>query len=394
MKISIVDSPKNKERLYYLDWLKVFAILMVFIFHNTHFFDFLDWGIKNNTESFGMMLIFFLIHFWSMPLFFLLAGAGTKFALEYKTSKEYILDRVKRLIIPLFVGMLLLAPPQGYFENLSKLKFHGSFINYYPYFFKHLSHVISLNAFGNNTYHLWFLGFLFVFSLIALPLFILLKNDAAKSFISKIASFCDKRGIIFLFALPIFISHLVLRVSFPEYNDWADFLYWLIYFIYGYIIFSHLKFKQAINRHCKAAFIIAIVCLLSIIAMLLLGYSINDITHPDYSIQSIIFMIIYSFLTWSWIIFMLSTGFKLLNFNNKFLKYSSEAVLPFYLLHQTIILIIGFYVVQWDDSIIAKFLFISSTSLITTILIYDLCIRRLNFSRVLFGMKLLKKKTL
>lgn len=386
----MVDAPIKQERLYYLDWLKVFAILMVFVFHNTHFFDFIDWSVKNNTESFGMMVLFFLIHFWSMPLFFLLAGAGTKFALETKTSTEYIGERIKRLIVPLFIGMLLLAPPQGYFENLTKFQFHGSFIDYYPYFFKHLSHVLSLNAFGNNTYHLWFLGFLFVFSLIALPLFIWLKTSIAERFVSEIASLCDKKGAIFLFALPILISNLALRVSFPEYNDWADFLYWLIYFVYGYILFSHQKFKNAINRHSKAALIITTICLLSIIAMLLLGFEIDDIVHPTYSIQSIIFMVIYSLLTWSWVIFLISSAVKLLNFNNKFLKYSSEAVLPFYLLHQTIILIIGFYVVQWDASIISKFLFISSTSLIATIGIYDLCIRRLNFSRFLFGMKLLK----
>lgn len=392
MKIAIVDAPLEEKRLYYLDWLKVIAILMVFIFHNTHFFDFIDWGIKNNTESSGMMLLFLLIHFWSMPLFFLLAGAGTKFALESKTGKEYIGERLKRLLIPLVVGMLLLAPPQGYVENLSNLSFKGSFMEYYPYFFKHLSHVFSLKAFGENTYHLWFLGFLFLFSLIALPFFIWLKSKVAQSFLTQIASFCDKKGVIFLFAVPILISHLTLRVSFPEYNNWADFFYWFIYFIYGYVVFSHIKFKQAINRHCKASLIVGTVCLICILIMLLLGCSINGFEYPNYSMQSIIFMIIYSFLTWSWVIFLLSAGFKLLNFSNKFLKYSSEAVLPFYLLHQTIILIIGFYVVKWDASIISKFLFISTTSLILTVSIYELFIRRINFSRFLFGMKSLKKQ--
>jgi len=392
MKIPIFDTSIKQERLYCLDWLKVFAILMVFVLHNAHFFDFIDWNIKNSTESSGMMLILLLIHFWCMPIFFLLAGAGTKFALEHRTGKQYIGERIKRLIIPLGIGMMLLAPPQGYVENLSKLKFEGSFIDYYPCFFKNLPHTFNLEVFGANTYHLWFLGFLFAFSIIALPLFVWLKTTIAQKFISKIASFCDKKGVIFLFALPILISHLVLRVSFPDYNDWADFLYWFIYFVYGYLIFSHIKFEQAIKRHCKAALIIAIVCILSIVAMLLGGFGIDGIAYPTYSVQSIIFMTIYSFLTWSWVIFMLSTGFKLLNFNNKFLEYSSEAVLPFYLLHQTIILIIGFYVVQWDASIIEKFLFIGSTSLIATIGIYDLFIRRINFSRFLFGMKSLKKQ--
>lgn len=393
MEISGVDASVKQERLYYLDWLKVFAIIMVFVFHNTHFFDFIDWGVKNSSESSGMMVVFLLIHFWSMPLFFLLAGAGAKFALDSKSKKEYVVERVKRLIIPLGIGMLLLVPPQGYVENLSKLKFHGSFMDYYPHFFHDLSYAFSLEAFRNNTYHLWFLGFLFAFSLIALPLFRWFKSGAAQRFISKIAGFCDKKGVIFLFAVPIFISHLVLRVSFPDYSDWADFFYWFIYFLYGYILFSHIKFRQAIDKHCKSALIIGIACLFLFSIFLLLGYGVNWFEHPTYSLQSIIFMFIYSLLTWSWIVFMLSAGFKLFNFNNKFLKYSSEAIMPFYLLHQTIILLIGFYVVQWNMTIIYKFLVISSTSLFVTLGIYHLFVKRVNFTRVLFGMKLIKNQS-
>lgn len=391
MKTSIAEAPIRQERLYCLDWLRVFAILMVFVFHNTHFFDFVDWIVKNNTRSSGMMVLFFLIHFWSMPFFFFLAGAGAKFALEFKSGKEYVFERVKRLLIPLFVGMLLLAPPQGYLESLSKFKFDGSFLAYYPHFFKNLSYVFSLKAFADNTYHLWFLGFLFVFSLIALPLFKLLRSEIAQKCITKAASFCDKKGVIFLFAVPILVSHLVLRVTFPEYSGWADFFYWFTYFIYGYVIFSHLKFKQAIARHCRSALIVSAVCLFSIVVMFLFGFGVERIASPTYSALSVLFMVIYSFLTWSWVIFLLSAGFKLLNFNNKFLKYSSEAVLPFYLLHQTIILIIGFFVVQWDASIWGKFFFIGITSLFATVAVYDLGVRRVNFSRVLFGMKSLKK---
>lgn len=393
MQIPNSDIPSDQQRLYYLDWLRVFAILMVFVFHNTHFFDFIDWIVKNNTESPGMMVLFLLIHFWSMPLFFLLAGAGTKFALDCKSEKEYMLERIKRLLIPLAVGMFLLAPPQGYVENLSKLKFDGSFWAYYPHFFEDLSYKFSLEAFGNNTYHLWFLGFLFVFSALALPFFKFLNSGIAQKIISYVASFCDKKGMIFLFAFPVLISHLVLRVSFPEYSNWADFFYWFIYFIYGYVLFSHIKFIQAIGRHCKAAFIIALTCLLFIFVLLHFGSSITGFQFPNYSLSSVIFMVIYSLLTWSWIIFLLSAGFKFFNFNNKFLKYSSEAAFPFYLLHQTIILAIGFYVVQWDMGIVPKFLTISSLSMIATMGIYDLFIKKVNFIRFLFGMKIIKKQT-
>lgn len=390
MKIPNIDTLSGQERLYCLDWLRVFAIFMVFIFHNTHFFDFIDWSVKNNSESSGMMLLFLLIHFWSMPLFFLLAGAGTKLALEFKTGKEYLFERIKRLLIPLAAGMLLLAPPQGYVENLSNFKFDGSFLAYYPQFFKNLHYSFSLEAFSSNTYHLWFLGFLFVFSAFALPLFRYFKSAQAKKIISKVASFCDKKGIIFLFALPILISHLVLRVSFPDYSSWADFFYWFTYFIYGYVLFSHIKFIQAIKRHCKMAFTVGIICLLTVLFMIYFSNGIANFQSPDYSLKSVIFMIVYSLLTWSWIIFMLSASFKFLNFNNKFLRYSSEAVFPFYLLHQTIILVIGFYVVQWDMNIISKFSIISFLSLISTMGIYNFFIKKINFVRFLFGMKMMK----
>lgn len=387
-----INAPLSQERIYCLDWLRVFAILMVFVFHNTHFFDFIDWSVKNNTESPGMMIVFLLIYFWSMPLFFFLAGAATKIALDYKSRKEYMIDRVKRLIIPLAVGMLLLVPPQGYVENLSKLRFSGSFIDYYPYFFRHLSHNFSLESMVSNMYHLWFLGFLFVFSIIALPLFALLKKSYVQGYISKIADSCNKKGAIFLFAIPILISHLALRVSFPNYSGWADFFYWLIYFIYGYVLFSNEKFREAINKYGRTFLVVGVVCILLIVIFLLSGFGVEWFEYPNYSLQSVIFMLIYSILTWSWILFMLSMAFRLLNFTNKFLKYSSEAVLPFYLLHQTIILLIGFYVVQWDISIISKFLIITLTSLLTTIGIYDLVIRRYNFARALFGMKLIKRQ--
>jgi signal transduction histidine kinase len=109
--------------------------------------------------------------------------------------------------------------------------------------------------------------------------------------------------------------------------------------------------------------------------------------------MSVVFMLLYSILTWSWVIFILSLGSKLLNFSNRFLKYSSEALLPFYLLHQTVILLIGFFVVRWNMGIWGKFFIISAISLVVTAGIYDFFIRRNNLIRVLFGMKKIKKYT-
>ena len=69
------------------------------------------------------------------------------------------------------------------------------------------------------------------------------------------------------------------------------------------------------------------------------------------------------------------------------LEYAQEARLPFYVLHQTVIVIIGFYVVQWDLPALVKYVLISLATLLVTVLIYDIVIRRTQVTRFLFGMK-------
>jgi hypothetical protein len=86
-------------------------------------------------------------------------------------------------------------------------------------------------------------------------------------------------------------------------------------------------------------------------------------------------------------------GTKFLNFNNKVLAYCNEAVLPFYILHQTMILVIGFFVIQWRLGIMLKYVIISSTSLVLIMAIYQLLIRRFRVTRFLFGMKAGKRLT-
>jgi hypothetical protein len=94
-----------------------------------------------------------------------------------------------------------------------------------------------------------------------------------------------------------------------------------------------------------------------------------------------------SFNSWFWLVAILGFGSKYLNFNNEILKYAREAVLPFYVLHQTIIVVIGFYIVNWETSVMVKYLILSTSSFIMIIAMYDLLIKRFSLLRFIFGMK-------
>ena len=112
----IVNGPKKdflkkkSVRLHYLDWLRVLAILGVFLFHAVHPFDMFPWEIKNAEKSIAVTLFIVFLGPWGMPLFFLLSGVGSWFALRKRTGSQYIRERVYRLLIPFIVGSLLLSP--------------------------------------------------------------------------------------------------------------------------------------------------------------------------------------------------------------------------------------------------------------------------------------------
>jgi hypothetical protein len=155
------------------------------------------------------------------------------------------------LLIPFIVGSILLTPFQKYLEALHKETFQGSFLGFIP---EMLTESVSGNLFtplifGNWGLHLWFLGFLFAFSLLALPIFRWFKRDAGGSFISWLGRLVEKRGGILLFVLPLALSRVLVQPFFAvEERGWLDFVYFFLFFILGYIIFSDNRFLNAVRR--------------------------------------------------------------------------------------------------------------------------------------------------
>ena len=96
-------------------------------------------------------------------------------------------------------------------------------------------------------------------------------------------------------------------------------------------------------------------------------------------------------ISWCCIIAILGFGSKHLNFSNRVLKYGNEAVLGFYILHQTIILTIGFFITSWNANLALKYLVLSTSSFAAIVVIYELLIRRIDLFRLLFGMKIKKE---
>ena len=124
--------------------------------------------------------------------------------------------------------------------------------------------------------------------------------------------------------------------------------------------------------------------------MFVLGYKPSE--GQGFSAQFVVWQISYSFISLGSIVFILSLFSRYLNFSNHLLQYSNEAVLPFYLLHQTVILIVGWYVLPRSTSALVSFLIITLISFSLILLLYEAFIRHIPFMRFFFGMNPQKKR--
>jgi len=368
-------------RLYYIDWLRVVAMLSIFLYHSNRFFTISTWHISNAERSLASTIFEETFNLWMMPLFFVLSGAAVYYSLKSRKISSFIKERFLRILVSLIgIGIFVLAPLQIYLERLTHDDFSGNFFQFYPHYFD------GLYGFGGNFawmgVHLWYLMDLFLFSLIALPLFIPMKKSGY-SIITRLSRRWGRLWIFLFFFLFLGIATIVADIAglgwTEEMGSW-DILQYFVFFVYGYLIFSNVQIQETIRKYSTV--------LLAIAVLLTAAHLVLSFVPSLEKLYDTWFFDLRGFCAWSWVLNLLGIGGRLLNSNSRFLRYANEAVLPFYILHQPIILVIGFFMVQWSVGIGFKYFFIAITSFISITFIYEVLIRRVNVLRFLFGMRL------
>jgi surface polysaccharide O-acyltransferase-like enzyme len=371
--------------LYYIDWLRVLAILGVFLFHATNVFNTMPWHIKNADQSVVITTIQAFFFPWGMPLFFMIAGAGTWFALKRRTSSQYVKERASRLLIPFVVGSILLTPAQLYLEWSHKVQtdvFAGSFTQ----FVGSLPWGPNPRIFGVVGYHLWFLGFLFMFSLLALPFFQWVRRGAGQRITSWLVEVCRHRGGILVFVLLPLVVRLGLQPFFPYEHDWADFFFLFSFFVIGYLVISDERLRQAVRRDWAITLTVGT---LAFLGAAVISFSTGElnIEGAPRNLLDFVWWGLFVICGWCWTAFTLFIGMRFLNFTNRLLNYGQEAIVPFFVLHQPVIIAIAYFVVQLNTALVPKLLIVVIGSLAASLILYQLVIRRIDILRVAFGMK-------
>ena len=379
------SAPQGKVRLHYLDWLRVLATMGVFIFHVICVFGPAKFEINNPERSDAMMAIQGFFYPWGMPLFFLVSGAGCWFALRRRTAGQFTRERTLRILVPFFTGTLLLGPVQLYL-SWSHKSHTGVFTGSFPEFLVDRLPHVSPKYFGAFGYHMWFLGFLFAYALLALPLFTWFKGEAGRRSISRLAGLCERRGAILLFILPIALARLILQPFFPQLQDWADFFTYGIFFVLGFLLYADERFLRVIRRDWRILLGVGLVAILASMAIVISMESFDLETAPDTLLEFLLWGLIAAS-GWCWVAFMLFIAMRYLDHDSKALRYGQATLLPFFVVHQPAILLVAYFVVQWDAGLTIKMLVVLLGAFALSIAAVELVIKRIRILRILFGMK-------
>jgi glucans biosynthesis protein C len=285
-----------------LDWLRVLAVAVLIYFHAAAVFyrgQLGEFYVVNPKTSLVFGQLISLIHQWHMPLFFFISGASSWFGLEKRSNKTYLQERIQRLFIPFVFGLLVFVPPQVYLALKIRDRVSGSFFQFYPQFFN------GIRPAGNFEWaHLWFIVYLFVFSIVALPIFRYLRHREFQS-------------NLILLALPLALIEAIFRprwIGFQNlYDDWANVLLYLTYFVYGYALISKSWFTNMLDRYRVWLVGSAIVLMLIFLNLPLLDRA--------YSPTYMAFQAFRGVNSWLWVLAILSLGQKYLQHRNAVLNY-------------------------------------------------------------------------
>lgn len=368
---------KQFSRIYYLDNLRSFALLLGLIFHSAIVYaETIGYAIKNPQRSPILDDFCFFVHSFRMPLFFFLSGFFSEMILSKKGSIEYWKTRALRLLIPLITGFLLLAPIQYYITGLTK-DFESNLLIFYFLYWTSSDYGLS---------HLWFLYYL-IFYCIILP-FIPGKN---KFFVWKVQG---SHYYLFFFVSLTFSMSLISNSFFPKgfkifKIDLYLFIFYLSFFLSGMITWRNNAFFQdsPIGLIIKGLLFLLSCIILSIFEY----YEKFDPLWKAYfwggEYKRFIHILFSSMAAWIFIYFFIEFFKRFFNFENKITIYLRNSSLPIYLIHHPISLIIGYLLKDSVLGVYPTFFLHSIFVIILSFTIYDSLIRTSPMWQRLFGVQ-------
>jgi glucans biosynthesis protein C len=395
-----------------LDLMRAFVVAGLVVFHSAVVFaSGSSWFVNDPRPSPGFTVFLLWGSLWGMPLLFVVSGMGTRYALRSRSAGAFIRERLGRLLVPLLTGLVVLVAPMFYLSRVGEPGFHEPYWRFWLRFLNPAAIATGIPARGTwrsggeefDPAHLWFLFSLLVFSIVLVPAFGYLRRPQGARLVDRLAGLTERHPALALLvaAVPV----MAVEASFgPDRNTggWERLTY-ICFFLYGYLLASDRRFEQTLRRLRWWALGWALLAsvLLAVAAKILDPSEANvvsGVTPPVSAAQGLA--------GWMWTAAILgfagTAAARLATARpagspagslattprwRRVAHYGNEAVLPFYLLHEPVIVAVAWVVVRWPAPLLVKYLAVVAASFILTLALYEGLVRRFQLARLLFGMK-------
>lgn len=383
-------SPSRADRRPDLDWLRVLAFGLLIVYHAGMAWSGWSWHLASVDSIDWLREGMRFVNRWRMPLIFVVSGAAIALALGSRTPASFALDRVKRLLVPLLFGMIVIVPPQVYLERLYRGRFTGSFLDWLPQAFQG-------GAYPNGNmswHHLWFLAYVLVLTFFLLPCFLWARSEKGRAALEKAGQVTARLGLQWLMALPLAAS--ILWLAPVSYNtngligDWYGLVYYGALLLYGAFLFGSSELLAALNRQRWLSVAVGVAAYGALHVIFFDGTvrpAIAAADRPAYAFLS-------GVNTMAWLFAIIGFANRHLTSRPAFLGVATEAVYPFYILHQTVTVIAVYWLLQIGAPPLAGFFLAVLVTFIGTSAIYFGLVRPLWFIRPLFGLKAADRRSI
>lgn len=334
------DPQTVPARHFGLDWLRIGAFGLLIFFHIGRFFSPDPWLVRAPTPQFGVEWPMLALEPWRLALLFTVSGYASH-ALLARTGSigTFLKARSHRLLLPLGFGLLLLVPPQTWIGLTQNHGYQASLLHFWTTDWLSFRRIDGVPV--PNAEHLWFIGYLWTYTM-ALGLFLVLAPAGWRARARRLAEKLFASPHLLLLPLAgVLLMRLLVLFSVPErhglLHDWVNDVTHLPAFLFGFALAGMPSLWPAILRLRLPALLMAIAAY-SLLAALEYRYP-GDRPHIAQALDRDASLI----MAWSMILVMLGLAHQWLNRDHAWRAPLSEAVFPFYLVHQTIIVVVGWW---------------------------------------------------
>ena len=376
------------QRHYFLDWVRIIAFFILIFYHVGMYYVTWDWHVKSAHASDAIEPLMMLSSPWRLSLLFMISGVASAFMLRKISAMTFLRQRSVRLLVPLIFGMLVIVPPQPYFEIIEKIAYQGSYLDFlrlyisgYHGFCKDHS-CLDLPTWN----HLWFVAYLWIYTLL-LGALMLAFGRHLDTLSDRLGKLLGGWNIIVLPALVLALIRVALVARYPANHavvgDWFNHANYGVLFVLGVLLANQRACWAQLEQLRFASLGIALTCW----ASLIIYYSLADAMAPiDPSEPVRITMrVVYALCEWTAITAVFGFAHRHLHFDSAKRRYLTEAVFPVYILHQSLIVTMAHLIKPAKIAAPIEALLLVTLTLTISLGVFE-GVRRVRVLRPLFGL--------